>query len=194
MLKSVRIILAIAAYFNYEIWQMEVKTAFLNGNLTEDVYMMQPEGFVDPTNAGKICKLQKSIYGLKQASRQWYLKFDETIRKFGFKENEEDNCIYAKFRSGKFIFLILYVDDILLASSDVGLLLETKKFLSSNFDMKDLGEASFVLGIEIHRDRTKGVLGLSQKAYLEKVLKKYSMHMCKPSPAPIVKGDRFGKF
>ena len=86
------------------------------------------------------------------------------------------------------------MDDILLASSDVGLLLETKKFLSSNFDMKDLGEASFVLGIEIHRDRRKGVLGLSQKVYLEKVLKKYSMQACKPSPAPIVKGDRFGKF
>ena len=112
----------------------------------------------------------------------------------GFKENEEDNCIYAKFKSGKFIFLILYVDDILLASSDVGLLLELKKFMSSNFDTKDLCEASFVLGIEIHRDRRKGVLGLSQKAYLEKVLKKYSMHACKASPAPIIKGDRFGKF
>ena len=122
------------------------------------------------------------------------MKFDETIRKFRFKENEEDNCIYAKFKNGKFIFLILYVDDILLVSSDVGLLLETKKFLSSNFDMKDLGEVSFILGIEIHRDRRKRVLGLSQKAYLEKVLKKYSMHACKLSPAPIVKGDRFGKF
>jgi hypothetical protein len=81
------------------------------------------------------CHLKKSIYGLKQASRQWHLKFDETIRSFDFKENEEDNCIYAKFRSGKFIFLILYVDDIILASSDVSLLLETKRFLSSNFDM-----------------------------------------------------------
>ena len=106
----------------------------------------------------------------------------------------EDNCVYSKFKNGKFIFLILYVDDILLASSDVNLLLETKKFLSSNFDMKDLGEASFVLGIEIHRDRRKGSLGLSQKAYLEKVLKKYSMHACKPSPAPRVKGDSFGEF
>jgi hypothetical protein len=73
----------------------------------------------------------------------------------------EDNCVYTKFKNGKFIFLIQYVDDILLASGDVNLLLETKKFLSSNFDMKDLGEASFVLGIEIHRDRRKGVLGLS---------------------------------
>jgi hypothetical protein len=86
------------------------------------------------------------------------------------------------------------VDDILLASSDVSLLLETKKFLSSNFDMKDLGETSFVLGIEIHRDRSKRVLGLSQKAYIEKVLKKFSMHKCSPSPAPIVKGDKYGDF
>ena len=86
------------------------------------------------------------------------------------------------------------MDDILLASSDVNLLLETKKFLSSNFNMKDLGEASFILGIEIHRDRRKGVLGLSQKAYLEKVLKKYSMQNCKSSPAPIVKGDRYREF
>jgi hypothetical protein len=140
------------------------------------------------------CHLRKSIYGLKQASRQWYLKFDETIRSFGFKEDEEDNCIYAKFRSGKFIFLILYVDDILLASSNASLLLETKRFLSSNFDMKGLGEASFILGIEIHRDRRKRVLGLSQKAYLEKVLKKFSMHACNPTPAPIVKSDKYGSF
>jgi hypothetical protein len=86
------------------------------------------------------------------------------------------------------------VDDILLASSDVTLLLETKRFLSSNFDMKDLGEASFVLGIEIHRDRRKGVLGLSQKTYLEKILKKFSMHACNPTPAPIVKGDKYESF
>jgi hypothetical protein len=115
----------------------------------------QPKGFAVKGKEYMGCHLRKSIYGLKQASRQWYLKFNEIIRSFGFKENEEDNCIYAKFRSGKFIFLILYVDDIQLASSDVSLLLETKRFLSSNFDMKDLGEASFVLEIEIHRDRRK---------------------------------------
>jgi hypothetical protein len=96
------------------------------------------------------CHLRKFIYELKQASRQWYLKFDEIIKSFDFKENEEDNCIYAKFRSENFIFLIMYVDDILLASSDVSLLLEIKRVLSSNFDMNDLGEASFVLGIKIH--------------------------------------------
>ena len=158
------------------------KTAFLNGDLKENIYMAQPKGFVMEGKERMGCRLKKSIYGLKQASRLWYLKFDSTIRKFGFQENIEDNCVYVKFKNGKYIFLILYMDDILLASSDVNLLLETKKFLSSNFDMKDLGEASFVLGIEIHRDRRKGVL------------KKYNMHACKPSPAPIVKGDSFGKF
>jgi hypothetical protein len=86
------------------------------------------------------------------------------------------------------------VDDILLASSDVSLLLETKRFLSSNFDMKDLGEASFVLGIKIHRDRRKGVLWLSHKTYLEKVLNKFSMHTCNPMPAPIVKGNKYESF
>jgi hypothetical protein len=119
---------------------------------------------------------------------------NETIKRFGFKGNVEDNCVYAKFKSGKYIFLILYVDDILLASSDISLLRDTNKFLSSNFDMKDLGEASYVLGIEIHRDRKNGVLGLSQKAYLEKVLKKYNMHKSNATPAPIVKGDSFGQF
>ena len=191
---SFRIIMALVAHYDLELHQMDVKTAFLNGDLYENVYMAQLKGCVMEGKERMGCRLKKSINGLKQASRRWYLKFDETIRKFGFKENEEDNCIYAKFKNGKYIFLILYVDDILLASSDINLLEETKKFLSSKFDMKDLGESSFVLGIEIHRDRRKGVLRLSQSAYLEKVLKKYGMHASKPTPAPIVKGDSFGKF
>ncbi|WVZ50484.1 hypothetical protein U9M48_001730 [Paspalum notatum var. saurae] len=80
MLKSIRIFVAIVAYHDYEVWQMDVKMAFLNGNLNEDVYMTQPEGFVDPQNAGKKCKLLKSIYGLKQASRRWNLRFDEVVK------------------------------------------------------------------------------------------------------------------
>jgi hypothetical protein len=95
-----------------------------------------------------VCKLKKSIYGLKQASRQWYLKFNDIITSFGFKENTVDQCIYLKVSGSKFIFLILYVDDILLASSDLGLLHTTKKFLSKNFEMKDMSEATYVIGIE----------------------------------------------
>jgi hypothetical protein len=102
---------------------MDVKTNFLNGDLYENVYMAQPKGVVVEGKENLGCRLTKSIYGLKQTSRQWYLKFDEIIRKFGFKKNEEDNCIYAKFQNEKFIFLVLYVDAILLTSSDVHLLL-----------------------------------------------------------------------
>jgi hypothetical protein len=147
---SLRIITPLVVHYDLELHQMDVNTAFLNGDLLENVYMAQPKGFAMKGNEHMGCHLRKSVYGLKQSSKQWYLKFDETIRSFGFKENEEDNCIYAKFRSNKFIFLILYVDDILLTSSDASLLLESKRFLSSNFDMMDLDEASFVLGIEIH--------------------------------------------
>jgi hypothetical protein len=191
---SFRIIMTLVAHYDLELYQMDIKTVFLNGGLYENVYMAQPKSFVREGKENLRCHLIKSIYGLKQASRQWYLKFDETIRKFGFKENEEDNCIYAKFKNGKFIFLVLYMDDIVLASSDVHLLLETKDFLSSHFDMKNLGEASYVLRIEIHQDRRKGVLGLSQKSYTKKILKKFNMHKCNPMPAPIVKCVKFGKF
>jgi hypothetical protein len=122
-----------------------------------------------------VCKLNKSIYGLKQASRQRYLKFDEIVTSLGFIENKIDQCIYLKISGSKFIFLVLYVDDVLLASSDLNLLHETKQHLSKTFDMKDLREASFVLGIEIHRDRSRGTLGLSQNAYIDRVLKRFDM-------------------
>jgi hypothetical protein len=148
--------MALVVHYDLKLHQIDVKTAFLNEDLYENVYIAQPKGFVIEGKENLGCHLTKSIYELKLASRQWCLKFDETIRKFEFKENEEDNYIYAKFKNGKFIFLVLYVDDILLASSDVHLLLETTSFLSSHFDMKDLGEGSYVLGIEIHRDRKKG--------------------------------------
>jgi len=122
MLKSIRIILAIAAYFDYEIWQMDVKTAFLNGNLAEDVYMMQPEGFVDPKNAGKVCKLRKAMYGLKQASRSWNIRFDEVVQGFGFTKIESESCVYKKVSGSSLVFLVLYVDDILLIGNDIPIL------------------------------------------------------------------------
>ncbi|KAK8502212.1 hypothetical protein V6N12_042709 [Hibiscus sabdariffa] len=92
MFKSIRILLAIAAFHDYEIWEMDVKTAFLNGKLEEDVYMTQPEGFVTPENAGKVCKVQRSIYGLKQVSRSWNLRFNDAIKEFGFIRNEDEPC------------------------------------------------------------------------------------------------------
>src|SRR3954470_24510879 len=113
-LKSVRILLAITAYYDYEIWKMDVKTAFLNGDIDEELYMMQPKGFVDPKDANKVCKLQRSIYGLKQASRSWNQRFDKVIKSFGFIQTYGEACIYKKVSGSSVAFLILYVDDILL--------------------------------------------------------------------------------
>ena len=141
----------------------------------------------------KVCKLSKSIYGLKQASWQWYMKFDRIITQNGFKENTIDRCIYLRVSESSYIFLVLYVDDILLASNNFDLLIETKHMLSTHFDMKDLGEASYVLGVKILRDRANGVLKLSQTTYVEKILKRFNMHNYSSTRAPIVKGDKFSK-
>ncbi|GKE67236.1 retrotransposon protein, putative, ty1-copia subclass, partial [Tanacetum coccineum] len=104
---AIRILISIAAFYDYEIWQMDVKTAFLNGYLDEDIYMVQPEGFVDLNHPRKVCKLQRFIYGLKQASRSWDKRFDEKIKKFGFAQNIDDPCVYQKASGSNVIFLIL---------------------------------------------------------------------------------------
>jgi hypothetical protein len=175
MLKSIRILLAIAAYFDYEIWQMDIKTAFLNGNIKEKLYMVQPDGFVDPKDANKVCKLQRSIYGLKQASQSWNLCFDEVIKGFGFVQNIEESCIYKKMSGSSVSFLVLYVDDILLIGNDVQMLNSVKEYLNINFSMKDMGEVAYVLGIKIYRDRSRRLLTLSQSTYLGKVLKRFNI-------------------
>src|SRR6187401_2284983 len=104
--------LAIVAFYDYEIWQMDAKTAFLNGFLKEELYMMQLEGFVDPENANKVCKIQRSIYGLVQASRSWNIRFNDVIKAFGFIQTYGEACIYKKVSGSYVAFLILYVDDI----------------------------------------------------------------------------------
>ena len=189
--------MALVAHFDMELHQMDVKMAFLNGELKETIYMKQPEGFIVPGKEKTICKLKKSIYGLKQASKQWYRKFDSVISIFGFTENVVDECVYLKTQGNNFNFLILYVDDILLASRNLKLLKDTKIFLSKHFDMKrdkkNVGEASFVLGIEIKRDRKRGLLGLSQASYIETVLKRFGMETCAEGEVPMSKSDKLTK-
>ena len=163
MLKSVRILLSIFAHYDYEIWQMDVKTAFLNGNLEEEIYMMQLEGVIVKKQEHMVCKLKRSIYGLKQASRSWNIRFDQAIKSFGFEQNLDESCVYKRHRDKVVMFLVLYVDDILLIGNDVGVMSSVKFWLSSQFDMKDLGEANFIIGIKLWRDRKNKMLGLSQK-------------------------------
>ncbi|GJZ54598.1 retrovirus-related pol polyprotein from transposon TNT 1-94, partial [Tanacetum coccineum] len=138
-----------------------------------------------------VCKLKKSIYGHKQASRQWYIKFNDTITSFGLEEINVDQYIYRKISGSKFIFLVRYVDDILLATNDFGLLYKAKEYLSKNFEMKDMGETSYVIGISIFYDRSQGILGLSQKAYIDKILERFNMSRCSDGIIPIQKGDTF---
>ncbi|KAJ9544716.1 hypothetical protein OSB04_024423 [Centaurea solstitialis] len=158
MLKSIRILMAISAYFNYEIWQMDVKTAFLNGKLTED------------------------------ASRSWNLHFDERIKEFGFAKSEFEPCVYTKFSGSIVTFLVLYVDDILLIGNDVPTLQSVKTWLSKCFQMKDLGEAAYILGIKIYRNRSRRLIGLSQSTYIDKILKRFRMDESKKGFIPMQHG------
>ncbi|KAH9750809.1 Integrase catalytic domain-containing protein [Citrus sinensis] len=193
MLKSIRILLAIAAYYDYEIWQMDVKTAFLNGYIEEDIYMIQPCGFESKTNPHKVCKLRKSIYGLKQASRSWNIRFDDAIKSFGFIKNEDEPCVYKRVSGSAISFLVLYVDDILLIGNDIGQMSSVKIWLSQNFSMKDLGDAMYILGIRIYRDRSRKLIGLCQAKYIEKILKKFNMWDSKRGFIPFRHGIHLSK-
>ena len=148
MLKSIWILLAIAAKLDYEIWQMDVKTTFLNGNLEEDIYMRQPEGFIAKGQEHMVCKLQRSIYGLKQASRSWNIRFDQAIKTFGFDKNPDEPCVYKRIQGVTVIFLVLYVDDILLIENDIEVLSDVKDWLKNQFEMKDLGETIIFLELK----------------------------------------------
>uniref|UniRef100_A0A2N9EJK6 CCHC-type domain-containing protein n=1 Tax=Fagus sylvatica TaxID=28930 RepID=A0A2N9EJK6_FAGSY len=136
----------------------------------------------------KVCRLKRSIYGLKQSSRQWYLRFHDSITSFGFEMIEEDHCVYLKRSKRSILILSLYVDDILLAGNDMDSIVTTKKWLSSTFEMKDMGEANFVLGVKITRDRSKKLLSLSQGTYIKKILERFHMHNSKPIDTPMEKG------
>ncbi|WJZ97445.1 hypothetical protein VitviT2T_016048 [Vitis vinifera] len=170
-INSIRMVLAIAALRNLEIHQMDVKTAFLNGDLDEEIYMEQPEGFSAPGQENKVCKLVKSLYGLKQAPKQWHEKFDNVMLSHGFKINECDKCVYVKDTEHGYVIVCLYVDDMIIVGSDDKMITSTKNMLNSRFDMKDMGLADVILGIKIKR--TSDELILSQSHYVDKILGKF---------------------
>ncbi|GJV20664.1 zinc finger, CCHC-type containing protein [Tanacetum coccineum] len=183
-ISTIRLLIAMASIHNLIIHQMDVKIAFLNGELDEEVYMNQPQGFIMPGNENKVCKLIKSLYGLKQAPKQWHQKFDEVVLSNGYLLNQADKCVYSKFdESGKGVIICLYVDDMLIFGTDQVQVDLTKEFLSSRFSMKDMGEADVILGIRIKHE-SNGI-AISQSHYIEKVLKKFNYFDCTPVSTPM---------
>ncbi|KAE8685043.1 hypothetical protein F3Y22_tig00111101pilonHSYRG00028 [Hibiscus syriacus] len=181
-LTTVRVVLAMCATLNLHLEQLDVKTTFLHGNLEEDIYMLQPEGFEEEEEKKNlVCRLNKSLYGLKQAPRCWYKRFDSFIMCLGYNRLNADPCAYFK-RSGDndFVILLLYVDDMLVAGPNKDHIEELKAQLAREFEMKDLGSANKILGMQIHRDRSNRKIWLSQKNYLKKILSRFSMQDCKP--------------
>ena len=185
-MSSIRTVLGIAASMNLEVEQLDVKTAFLHGDLEEEIYMEQPEGFIDKGNDQLVCKLKKSLYGLKQAPRQWYRKFDSFMTEHGYSRTTSDHCVFVKkYTDGNFIILLLYVDDMLIVGQDMSKISKLKSELSKSFAMKDLGPAKQILGIRIVRNRSHGLIWLSQENYVKKVLERFNMDKAKPVNCPL---------
>ena len=182
---SIRIMLSLVVHEDLELEQMDVKTAFLHGSLEEEIFMEQPDGF-EQGGEDKVCLLKKSLYGLKQSPRQWNKRFDKFMRDQEFTRSTQDQCVYIKeVAENRFVYLLLYVDDMLLAAKGMDEITKLKKLLSSEFDMKDLGSAKRILGMDIFRNREAGTLQISQSEYLQKVLKKINMVDCKSSNTPL---------
>jgi hypothetical protein len=190
---SIRTVLAIAASEDMEIHQMDVKTAFLNGFVEEEIYMAQPEGFVKPGEENLVCKLRKTIYGLKQAPRAWNKVIDDFLKSLGFQRCAADHCIYVISSKEGILYLVIYVDDLILASKSLELLEAVKQELKRRFQMADMGELEYFLGVVMTRNRLKRRISLSQKHYSLQILKRFNMQDCKAVGTPMEPGQKLIK-
>ncbi|KAL7290700.1 hypothetical protein TKK_0015453 [Trichogramma kaykai] len=183
-LTTIRMFLCIANQLELPVFQSDVKGAFLYGDIEEDVFMRLPEGF---NNKGKVCKLLKSLYGLKKSAKNWNLKFNSVMVNIGFKRSENDHCLYTKITKTSKTYVILYVDDILYFGNDKTEIQSLIEVLKRNFDIKDLGLATNFLGLNITQNIERGITVISQKHYLNNILIQYGMDECRGSSTPIDK-------
>lgn len=185
-LAAVRCFLALTAQLDLECDQMDVVTAFLNGDLSEDIYMEVPAGFRDTNRPNLVCKLHKALYGLKQAPRQWFAKINSfLLEKLHFTSSSYEPCLYFKHSARGIFRIVLYVDDLLIASDNRTELDNVKTELKRHFKMKDLGYASEFLGIEISRSRGEKNIHLCQFKYASKILNRFNMDNSKPCSTPM---------
>ena len=192
-LNTIISVLSIVAIEDLHLEQLDVKTAFLHGDLDEEIYMHQPEGFSEKGKKNMVCRLKKSLYGLKQAPRRWYRKFNGFMHKEGFQKCNADHCCYFKRYRSSYIILLLYVDDMLIAGLDMDDIRRLKQQFLKEFDMKELGPAKKILGIQITRDKQRGFLQLSQADYINRVLQRFNMGNAKPVSTPWASHFRLSK-
>ncbi|CAM8916143.1 unnamed protein product [Rhodiola kirilowii] len=177
---SVRVLLAIAASKAWPIFQLDVNNAFLHGSLSDELYMQLPPGFNKALeNQGKVCKLLKSLYGLKQASRQWFSKFTDVLLAYGFTQSLHDYSLFTYSRDGIFLALLVYVDDIILTETCTDQIEAVKDYIHSCFSIKDLGPLRFFLGLEVAR--SPAGLFINQRKYAMELLEDAGLLGCKPS-------------
>jgi hypothetical protein len=182
-INTVRILLSLAANFDWPLHQFDVKNAFLHGNLQEEVYMELPPGCQLQVEGSKqVCKLRKSLYGLKQSPRAWFGRFTNSMKAFGYQQSSSDHTLFIKHKEGKLTILIIYVDDMIVTGNDSVEKESLQTYLSREFEMKDLGPLKYFLGIEVLRSR-HGIL-LSQRKYTIDLLNEVGMLACKPSDTP----------
>ncbi|GJU56477.1 putative RNA-directed DNA polymerase [Tanacetum coccineum] len=189
-LVTVRTLLTVAVKREWQIHQLDVNNAFLNGDLHEEVYMKVPQGF-KKENDNRVCKLKKSLCGLKQASRNWYQKFTTSLIEIGFKQTGADHSLFTFKRRETFIATLIYVDDVIITGNNSGKIQEIKKFLHERFSIKDLGPLKFFLGIEVAQ--TKEGMVLSQRKYTLDILTDTGKTGCKPSAFPMEQNLILGK-
>lgn len=186
---SLRLILACAVEYNLIVHQMDVTTAYLNGTLSEDVYMVQPEMFECNINPNKVCKLKKSLYGLKQAGREWNLKLDKVLKDIGFKPCNADSCVYTMKSENKINIIAVYVDDILLAFSSEKMLDSVKNNISKQFEVIDKGPIDYFLGMQI--TCANNTISISHKQFIRELLKDNGMEDTRKCFTPLDPGQKF---
>ncbi|CAH2091010.1 unnamed protein product [Euphydryas editha] len=188
---TLRILFNLANEKDMDIDHIDVTTAFLNGSLQEEIYMEQPPGFEIDNN--KVCMLQKSIYGLKQASRVWNETVHKLLTTHGYSQTRCEPCVYVKRNNTKSTILALYVDDFYIFSNCNSEKEALISFLKSNFEIKNLGSIKDCLGISVHRDRDRGTIILKQSAYIRRLLVRFGMLECKGVSTPMSVNDKFEK-
>ena len=181
--ESVRSIIALAAQHDLMLHQMDVTSAFLNGDLQEEIYLSQPKGF-EVEDHNLVCKLNKSLYGLKQAPRCWNTALDSQLRKMGFIQSMSDPCLYTT-SEGELFIIAVYVDDIILAGKEASKMNEVKQALSTKFEIKDMGELHYFLGVSVHRNLDNHSMWIGQPTYTASIIEKYGMKDAKAIATPV---------